>query len=60
MSVFTHYDRDAIGHILRAYLEQERKSYEECYEVENADKINVRYLLPHLYRELRVLQQSLN
>lgn len=60
MSIFTPYDSDAIKHILRAYLEQERQRYEKCYEVENADKINVRYLLPHLYRELRVLQQSLN
>jgi len=59
MSIFSHYDADAIRNILRAYLEQERQSYEEWYDVENADKIHVRNLLPHLYRELRVLKQSL-
>ena len=59
MNTITHYHSEAIKHILNAYLEQERTHYEECYETENADKIQLRDLLPHLYRELRILQQAL-
>jgi len=52
--------KEAINHILNAYLEKEREHCEKLYgsgHRKSAHELNMKKILPHIYRELRVLNE---